>query len=269
MSLFLSIRNFLADPRLKGIDLNSDDLTNAHQQILSEKKMLRDVFAEFYHACINYDKKFFSGIGKRIEIGAGTSLFKKYYPKIFSTDIKIGPNIDLIVDAQNMPFETSSVHAIYGIHCFHHLPNPDKFFDELKRVLVSGGGCILIEPYYGFVARRFFKHLFDTECFEMYQTEWETDSLGIMTGVNQALSYIIFKRDIEKFKQKFPEFEIVLQKPLRNYIRYLFSGGLNYRQLLPGFFSPVLKGTEFIILPLTGFLALHHIIVIRKKYFDF
>jgi len=32
-----------------------------------------------------------------------------------------------------------------------------------------------------------------------------------------------------------PDLEIVLQKPLNNYLQYLFAGGLIFRQLLPSF----------------------------------
>ena len=164
-----------------------------------------------------------------------------------------------------MPFEDKSIRAIYGINCFHHLPDPDKFFKELVRVLDNAGGCVLIEPFYGFAARRFYKKLFDAETFDPAQKVWKNETQGFMVGANQALSYIVFKRDKILFEKLYPNLEIVLQKPLNNYLRYLFSGGLNFRQVLPAFFSPFIFLIELLLYPINSVFALHQVIVIRKK----
>ncbi len=264
MSIFIRIRDFLTDPRLKGIDVDSDELLSVHRRILYEKKMMREVFEDFYNKCIKLDKKYFSGKGLKVEIGAGVSFFKEKYPEILSTDIKQAPHLDKVIDALDMDFQNSSVRAMYGINCFHHFPNPEKFFSELIRVLENGGGCILIEPYYDFVASRFYKKIFNTETFNKTQQQWKDTENLVMSGANQALSYIVFKRDKEKFNSLFPELEIVYHKPLNNYIRYLLSGGLNFRSLLPGYCSPFLKCIEFVLSPIRKVFALHHIIVIRK-----
>lgn len=266
MSLFVKLRTYLQEPRLIGVDLDSDEMLSIHSKVLYEKPMMKEVFSEFYDTCISLDEKYFSNCkGKRVEIGAGVSFFKKKYPEIISTDIKKAENLDMVVDAQNMPFENNSIRAIYGINCFHHLPNPNLFFNELDRVLEKGCGCILIDPYYGTVAKRFYKKIFDSETFDMTQKEWVNESQGFMNGANQALSYIVFKRDKKKFEEMYPNLEIVIQKPLNNYMRYLLSGGLNFRQILPSFFSPVIKFFEFLFIPFNSIFALHHIIVIRKK----
>lgn len=266
MSLFNKIRTFLQEPRLKGVNPDSDEMLAIHSKVLYEKPMMREVFSEFYDMCIALDKKYFSDSkAKRVEIGAGVSFFKKKHPEILSTDIKNAENLDMVVDAQNMPFEDKSVRAIYGINCFHHFPNPNLFFNELERVLDTGCGCVLIEPYYGAVASRFYKKIFDTETFDMTQKEWVNESLGYMNGANQALSYIVFTRDKKKFEMLYPNLEIVIQKPLYNYMRYLLSGGLNFRQIVPSVFSPVIKLFELVLRPFNTIFALHHVIVIRKK----
>lgn len=120
-----------------------------------------------------------------------------------------------------MDFEDNTVRAIYGINCFHHFPNPKKFFLELNRVFISGGGCILIEPYYGFFVKRFCKNLFDAETFDTSQLEWEDPKNQVMTGANQALSYIVFKRDLKLFQKLNSHLEIVIQKPLNRVCAYL------------------------------------------------
>jgi len=266
MSLFKRVRNYLQEPRLRGIDADSDEMLVVHSKVLYEKPMMREVFAEFYDTCIGLDKKFFgSANGSRIEIGAGVSFFKKKYPEIVSTDVKTADNLDMVVDALNMPFDPGSVRGIYGINCFHHFPDPHRFFGELARVLAKGGGCVLIDPYYGAVARRFYTRIFDQETFDMTQKGWSNSALGVMNNANQALSYIVFVRDREEWERRYPGLEIVYQSPLNNYLRYLVSGGLNFRQVLPSFCSSLIRFCEALFIPLNRKLALHHIVVIRKK----
>ncbi len=259
----------LQDPRLETVDFDSDELLAIQQMILLEKKMMRGVFAHFYQRCMALDKAYFSGAGQRLEIGAGVSFFNQLYPDVLITDIKKSDHLDRVLDAQQMDLPNESVRAIYGLNCFHHLPEPDRFFHELERVLVRGGGCILIEPYYGPAARMIFTRLFKTETFDKSQPSWTTASRGVMVGANQALSYIVFVRDRAAFRKKFPGLEIVVSRPLNNYLQYLLSGGLNFKQLVPDFLIPVIKGIEFLFTPLASIFALHHIIVLRKSQIEY
>ena len=87
MSIFKKISKFLQEPRLVGVNPDSEEMLTIHSKVLYEKKMMRDVFAQFYDTCLALDKKYFGNSkGKRIEIGAGVSFFKKKYPEIISTD---------------------------------------------------------------------------------------------------------------------------------------------------------------------------------------
>lgn len=265
MSILKKVRELLKDPRLKNIDYNSDELLKLHRDILSEKKSMRNVFIKFYSECIKLDKKYFSGDGLRVEIGAGASFFKQLFPEIIATDIKHGENLDMVLDALNMDLKPNSVRGIYGINCFHHFPYPELFLKELNRVLIKGGGCILIEPYYGLVSSLFYKQMFDTEFFNKKQKSWDNSDNNVMSGANQALSYIVFKRGRKKFENLFPELEIVYENRLNNYLQYFLSGGLNFRSLIPFWFKPAVLFFEFILVPFNKILALHHIIIILKK----
>ncbi len=259
------IKTLLIHPKIKGLDVNSSEIVEVSRTILQEKKMFKQVIKEFYDLCYTSDQKYFTQQGRKLEIGAGVSFMKKVYPEIIASDIKKTTHLDMEVDALNMCFDESSLGAIYGINCFHHLPDPNQFFKELTRVLYHGGGCVLIEPYHGLFASFLYKRLFSTETFDKTQKEWITPESNIMQGANQALSYIVFKRDLEKFQKTYPELEIILQKPINSYQRYLISGGLNFRALLPNFCIPLLRFSEFIFYPIRKCFALHHVIIIRKK----
>ena len=54
------------------------------------------------------------------------------------------PNADFVVgDCENFPFEDNAFDAIICSNSFHHYPNPQAFFDSVKRGLRPGGRLVL------------------------------------------------------------------------------------------------------------------------------
>lgn len=262
------LRKFLAAPELSSVNVDSAARLDSHRSILERKAMLKEVFLELHRIFLSLDKQYFAETGgARIELGAGVSPIRHTDPAVLATDVVPSADLDLVIDAQTMDLPTDSVHAFYGQHCFHHFPDPAKFLDEVIRVVRPGGGFILIEPYYGPIASLVFRRLFTTEGFDRKMPGWKVPMTGPMNGANQALSYIVFTRDRELFDKLYPSLEIVYHAPLTNYIRYLVSGGLNFRQLAPNVLAPFLRLLEHLLSPLRRQLALHHVIVVRKKAF--
>lgn len=259
------LRRGLADPRLEGVSADDPLIIERHREILLEKRAMQQVFQEFYDLCMTLDARHFQGEGARVELGAGSSFFKQAYPEITSTDIKPAAHLDQVVNAQAMPFEDGSVRAFFGLNCFHHFPDPREFFGELLRTLVPGGGCVLIEPYHGLVGRHFYQHVFDIEHFNRRQERWDATDAANFVGANQAASYLVFFRDRTNFEREFPGLELVYTRPIDNYLRYLLSGGLNFRQLVPNFSLPLVRFGEKVLIPLRRVFALHHVVVLRKR----
>jgi SAM-dependent methyltransferase len=266
-TVLAALRKTLVDPRLENFDQDDDKRIQLHNEILSSKKMMKEVFEEFYRLCISTTEKYFCKEGKELEIGSGVSFFKTLRPELITSDIVPASHLDLLLNAQNMiEIEDASLRSIYALNVFHHLEKPRDFFNELIRVLKPSGGCILIEPFYGTIARPFYKNLHASEHFNPFQEKWESpEHMGAMSNANQALSYIILVRDRAVFEKEFPELEIIYLKPIHNYLRYLCSGGLNFKQLLPNFATPLLKVLETFLKPIAYHTALHYQIVIRKR----
>ncbi|MDO7898341.1 class I SAM-dependent methyltransferase [Pseudomonas citrulli] len=260
-----ALRDLLCDPSLKTLDVDGAERLALHKRILERKRMLRDVFVEFHHAFHRLAERYFEVEGLEVEIGAGIAPMRDSYPGVLATDIVATDHLDMALNAESMSLADHSVRAFYGQNCFHHFPHPERFFSELERTLVPGGGAILIEPFYGPFAAFLYKRLFKSEGFDKQFESWETPSTGPMNGANQALSYIVFVRDREAFELKYPGLEILHQEVCANYPRYLISGGLNFRQLLPDALIPVIKVVEKGLYPLRRVLGLHHIVVIRSK----
>lgn len=258
------LANLLRDPRVKDIDVDGEARMEVHSRLLTEKPILKSVFTDFHHTFNRLDKKLLTGSGVRIEIGAGIAPIRNTYPDVLATDIVHSTGLDFALDAEAMELKDSSVRVIFGQNCFHHFPDPNRFFAELERVLEPGGGAILLEPYYGPFAEFLFRRMFTTEGFDKNFPTWETAAQGPMHGANQALSYIVFKRDRAEFEQRFPRLHIVHEETCNNYVRYLLSGGLNFRQLIPNWAAPTLSFVQLVLSPFRRLLALHHVVVIRK-----
>jgi SAM-dependent methyltransferase len=261
-----ALRSWLAEPEAKTLDINSVDVSVAHRRVLQKKKMLRELFGGFYRRCRAADERYFGRTpGNRLEIGSGSSIIKEFYPDVMTSDIKPLPFVDLVAPAEQLPFVDASLRAIYGINVFHHFPDPGAFFRELLRVVHPGGGAVLIEPYYGPVARVLFARLHAEEGFDADMPGWRnTQQQGPCSRVNQALSYIVFRRDYHEFCRDYPELELVLDQP-HTHLMYFLSGGVNFRQLGPDFATPLVQAAETVLSPLNRWIALQHMLVLRRR----
>jgi len=213
------------------------------------------------------EKKFFlnsSKNGKRIELGAGSSFFNKVDSNIEKTDVVKGPDIDRVVDATKMPYKKNEIKTFFSVFFFHYLQNPYKFLDEVCRCCKKNGGVILIEPFHGPLSRFIHNHMHKNEFYDRNASAIKNTNLP-MSDANQALSHIVFFREKFFFKKKYSSLEIVQFRKINSYLRYIMSGGINFKQLLPDFMIPIIRLVEIIFTPISYFFCIHYLIVIRKK----
>lgn len=56
-------------------------------------------------------------------------------------------------NAQSLPFEDASYDVITCSASFHHFPDPDRFLEEARRVLASGGKLVIAEIHLPVITR--------------------------------------------------------------------------------------------------------------------
>ncbi len=265
-SVISKLRNWLYDPRVRDVNVDDESMLELHAAILAEKPMLRSTFSSFYDTMIECNERYLSGNGMEIELGSGAGFLKERRPDVVTSDVRHGA-IDRTLDAQDMDVPNNSVRCIYAINVFHHLPDPNRFFSELGRVLVVGGGCILIEPHNGIASAALHRLLHKDERCEPNEAEWSNHYIaGPLSGANQALAHIVFTRDRSAFYEQYgKELTLEHQEYALNGIRYLLSGGLNFRQLVPSFTIPIIRAIEKLMSPTAKFWSLHQVTVIRKR----
>lgn len=85
-------------------------------------------------------------IGKGIEIGPGKTPYCNPKNTIF-IDKFYNDNVKIICEADNLPFQDSSIDYILSSHCLEHCPNTLKTLYEWKRIIREDGILVLILPH--------------------------------------------------------------------------------------------------------------------------
>ena len=181
--------------------------------------------------------------GINLELGCGASFIDKIIKSVKKSDVFLNKNTDFKIDAMEvgLKFEHKISNLIL-VNVFHHISNPELFFRSAEKSLLKGGRIIMIEPsnniWSSFVYRLVGHERFDTE-----QITWEFESNDPLLDSNQALSWIIFKRDYKKFKKLFPKFSILKKKSMMPF-SYLLSGGHSHNTKIGKIFIKIIRKLE-------------------------
>ena len=235
-----ALRRLLAEPAVRGLDLDAPGRAEAHRKLIEGKPFLRRVYAEWgewLSASIP------EGPGAVIELGAGAGgLLEDRTRGCFSSDLVYSDSLDLVLDGQRMAFADAALRGVAMTNVFHHLPEPRRFLAEAARCVRPRGAVVMIEPWCT-PWSRFLYGGFHHEEIDVHAREWEAPGTGPMTGANSALPWIVFARDRALFESGFPEWRIDRVEPYMPF-RYLLSGGLSLRPLMPGWSFGFWRGVE-------------------------
>lgn len=255
----MGIINWLKLPELRHKDLSDKEITLIHKKIIQRKFFLRKIYFDFY----SQFKKAIGGTENKllVELGGGGGFIKEVIPNVITSDIICLPNLDKCFSALKMPFADKTVDAFLMIDVLHHFDDAKGFFREAERCLRPGGKIIMIEPantlWGHFIYQNFHHEMFDPTA------DWNLAKGSPLYSANGALPWIIFFRDREIFEKEFPGLKII-ELEFHTPFRYLISGGVSFRQLLPDFAYPFIKAAELILSPFNKFLGMFLTIEIEK-----
>jgi len=180
------------------------------------------ILYEEWYALISKNLSIVDGIN--IELGCGASFINKINQSIKKTDVFLNSNTDFELDAVEVgeKFENKISNLIL-VNVFHHVSNPELFLKSAEKSLLKGGRIIMIEPSNNIWSKFVYK-IIGHEKYDTKQTNWNFESKDPLLDSNQALSWIIFERDFEKFKNLFPMLSLIKKKNMMP-LSYLLSGG--------------------------------------------
>ncbi|MFQ5952911.1 MAG: class I SAM-dependent methyltransferase [Candidatus Omnitrophota bacterium] len=242
-------------------DLDALSTSLLHKRIIQKKPFLRKLYVDFYRefkdsipdSCRN---------GLLVEIGSGGGFIKEVLPNTITSDMIDLPGLDKKFSALEMPFENNTVDAFFMIDVLHHTKDVRMFFTEVNRCLKKNGKLIMIEPAATMWSRFIYCH-FHHERFDPYGG-WDQEEAGRLSLANLAIPWIVFYRDRTTFEALFPSLKIRKLKPHTPF-RYLISGGLSFRQILPSFTYSIVKAIEIIAAPFNEYLGMFLTIEIEKR----
>ncbi len=243
-------------------DIDSPARTLEHRNIILNNSFLKKLYQNWYESFAVRFPTLPSG--KIIELGSGGGFLKEYCPntEIICSDVIDLPTNDMTFSALNLPFQDDELAAILMIDTFHHIPDSQRFLEEASRTLTPGGKIIMVEPANSWWGRMIFSN-FHSEPF-ITDADWFIPAGGPMSGANIALPWIVFQRDVQKFTKLFPNLEIssiTYHTPLR----YLISGGVSFKQLVPTFTFNFFSWLECVLLKLDSGFSMFVTLEVTKK----
>ena len=176
-----------------------------------------------------------------------------------ATDVRIGPDVDLLATSERLPFRLGSVRTVFAVDRLHHIPDVEALFQEIQRRSVFPAEVSSVTSRIGSLAPC-------TAICSIQRTSdpkvesWAFESDDPLTAANQALPYLLLRRDRERFESLFPDLEIIEVSPL-NGPSYLLSGGISSPKRVVSARLATARRT----VALVALAALHVLVVFRRR----
>lgn len=212
------------------------------------KPALRKIYGDLYRrmaaACVP---------GRTLEVGGGSGGFKEFARDCISSDLLFAPWLDVVADAQHLPFAAGSLANIVLFDVLHHLPFPRRFLAEAACALRPGGRIVFVEPAITPLSWPFYRFLHH----EKVRLGVDPLSAEIpLCGTdafdsNQAVPTLLTGRYRSALERAFPELELRSVRRV-SLLAYPLSGGFKPWSLVPLGLVDGLLALERRVEPLLG-----------------
>ncbi len=253
------LKHWLEHPLTRGLDIDDPQTTVLRRRIIKDNKFLYRIYREWYDSLLPCVPQ---GEGMVLELGSGAGFLKEFLPNCITSDVQFLAGVDVIADGRALPVATNSLKAIVMVDVLHHIPNVTAFFESASRTVKPGGVVAMLEPWLTPWSRLIYSRFHHEPC-DSQTDAWDFPAAGHLSSANLALPWVIFQRDQEIFKDKFPEWEISQVRASMPF-RYLLSGGVSLRNLVPAWSYPLWARLEDTIQPLNPRLGMFAQIVLTN-----
>jgi SAM-dependent methyltransferase len=232
-----------------------------YREMWERKPALRAVYADIYRHMLGA-----VGSGPILEIGGGSGNFKSFAPHAVSTDILPAPWLDVVCDAQRMPFAPGSFGNVVMIDVLHHVEHPVRALAEVSRVLRPGGRLIFCEPAITPVSGLFYRS-FHPEPVDMSADPFAGGDITIGKDPwqsNQAIPTLLTMRFRAQLAERLPQLQLT-RLDWFSFLAYPLSGGFRPWSLMPRAIVGPLLAMEWRARGLLGRLAAFRLLAIYVK----
>jgi SAM-dependent methyltransferase len=253
------VKKWLEHPLTRGLPLDSPDTTRLRRDIIATKPFLRQIYDEWYGAIT---RRLPTGEGRVLELGSGAGFLHHHVPDVIRSEIFLCPEIAVVLDSCHLPFAPQSLRAIVMTDVLHHIPDVRHFLAQAGDAVREGGAIVMVEPWVSAWSRVVYTHLHH-EPFLPAAERWDFAASGPLSGANGALPWIVFQRDRHIFEREFQEWRIEEIRPGMPF-RYLLSGGVSLRSLMPGWMFGACRSAERAMEPWMDHLAMFATVTLRR-----
>lgn len=214
------------------------DVILRHRRELDDRPALRAVYgrwADKIRVALAPDAQIHDEGPRSIELGCGAGALSEHLPELFPTDVMEQPYAKAVVDACALPYADGTLRNIVAVDTLHHLPSAARFFDEIARVLSSGGRTILVEPHLSALGLVIYKGLHHEPARVLVNPFDPVTSVDPDAGLpcNQALATLIFGPWRRAFLARWPMLRVVSVEK-SDALLYLSSGGYSRKGVIGG-----------------------------------
>jgi SAM-dependent methyltransferase len=240
-----------------------DDRQVFDRTMWDRKKSVRLLYQDFH-------RQLFSLVpaGRVLDVGGGTAHVKSARPDVLSVDILRFPGIDVVADAQRMPFQDNSFSGVVMLDVLHHIERPLEFLQEAARILKPGGRLAMLEPSMTPVAGWFYDHVHEEP------VDMKADAFAPVIhnpnrdpfDANIALPHLLFasERDRIRVEKIIPSMK-VRSVDWQSLFAYPMSGGFQKWTLIPSWLvHPMLAFERALPVWFQKFFAFRMMIVLEK-----
>lgn len=234
---------------------------NQYRAMWERKPILRTLYNDIFERIASH-----CTAGTTLEIGGGIGNLKDQIEDLVSSDIQYAPWLDLVADAQKLPFADGALSNIVMLDVLHHIEFPSLLFREASRVLRDGGRIVMVEPGISMGSRPFYLvHHEPVDLRADPLIEGAPDASRDPYASNQAIPTLLVTKYRDAFHRKFPQLEIRETKWFA-FVAYPASGGFKRWSLMT---EPMARAMLWIERhferSLGRFFGFRMLIVIEKK----
>ncbi|NGZ08326.1 MAG: methyltransferase domain-containing protein [Nitrospira sp. LK70] len=238
-----------------------EEVLHRHRAVWQKKPELRRLYEDWYGEIIAWLVP-----GRTVELGGGTGNLKATVPGVYCSDVVVLPWLNVVADAQRLPFLSESLANLVLFDSLHHIENVSLFFDEALRTLHVGGRIIIMDPYLSWVSWPIYRWLHPEP---MNRTE---DPLVLKPprsdrrpfDANQAVATILFERNQPRFQSRYPGFSVQHIRRLAC-LAYPLSGGFDHPSFLPEWLMTPILRLERTLERIGRLLAFRMLVVIERR----
>lgn len=253
------LRRLLAHPSSRGLDVDDPATTAVRRQIIRRKPFLQDIYRDWYRALADAVP---SSGEPALEIGSGAGFLSDFLPHCITSEVFPTPGVQVVLDGLALPIRDRALRAIVMTNVLHHIGSPYAFLSEAARCVRPDGVLAMIEPWVSpwstFVYTRLHHEPFFADADPAAPL-----SGGPLSAANGAIPWVVFERERASFDALAPAWRIDRIRPMMPF-RYVVSGGVSMRSLMPGWTTGAWRRAEAILEPRMAAWAMFALIVLRR-----